>query len=235
LELSTDDEEKQIIQLNRALAHLRNGNFDAALKDTKGLDILAKTKEKALYRMGQAYYQLGYYSSSKASMQALCDQFPGHRGGTPELARSTLRIAEETTAEIDFKTIYKKISKLRPPHLDHATFAGPVVLKESPGRGQGLFTTRGVRAGELLLFEKAFAHCYAAPLEENDNGASKTSVLINIHTNQMVMGTQSDLVTNIVQKLYKNPSLLPKFMELYHGSYEPTDINICDNEPVVDT
>ncbi|EHK96086.1 putative SET and MYND domain-containing protein 3 [Glarea lozoyensis 74030] len=222
LELSTDDEEKQIIRLN-------------PLKDTKGLDLLARTKEKALYRMGQAYYQLEDYSSSKAAMQALCDQFPGHQGGTPELARSTLRIAEETTAKIDFKRIYKKISKLRPPHLDHATFTGPIVVKESPGRGQGLFTIREVKAGELLLFEKAFAHCYAAPPEENDNGASKTSILINIHTNQMTMGTQSDLITTIVQKLYKNPSLVPKFQELYHGSYQPADATVCDDKPVVDT
>jgi hypothetical protein len=59
----------------------------------------------------------------------------------------------------DFETISKEVSKVRPPHLDHATFVGLVEVKTSPGRGRGLFTTKAVKAGELLLCEKAFAHC----------------------------------------------------------------------------
>jgi hypothetical protein len=141
---------------------------------------------------------------------------------------------EETMHEVDFKSYYEEISSARPPHLDHATFSGPVIIKESPGRGRGLFTTRDVKVGELLLCEKAFAHCYAAPQHESPEGSSKTSVLINTHTNRITLGTQSDLLTDIVQKLYKNPSLLPKFNELYHGSYKPVDISVCDGEPIID-
>jgi hypothetical protein len=54
LQLSTDDQEKQTIRLNRALAHLKNGNFDAAIQDTDDLHKVPMAREKALYRMGPA-------------------------------------------------------------------------------------------------------------------------------------------------------------------------------------
>jgi hypothetical protein len=119
--------------------------------------------------------------------------------------------------------------------LDHATFTGPVVVKLSPGRGRGLFTTKAVKPGELLLCEKAFAYCYAGSSEEISKASSKIKLLVNIHTNQMTMGTQSDLITAIVQKLWRNPSLLSDFTTLHHGSYEPVCVTEVDGQPVIDT
>jgi hypothetical protein len=49
------------------------------------------------------------------------------------------------------------------------------------------------------------------------------------------MGTQADLITVIVQKLLRNPSLLPEFATLHHGSYEPVCVTEVDGKPVVDT
>jgi hypothetical protein len=170
-----------------------------------------------------------------AAMQALLRHCPGHEGATPELKRSTLRVGEEKSAEINFKALYKKTETLRPPHLDQATFVGPIIVKNSPGRGQGLFTTKDVQAGDLLLCEKALAHCYATPPEETAENSSTVSILINTHSDRITIRTQSDLITKIVQKLYKNPSLLPKFRELHCGSYELADVSTCDDEPVIDT
>jgi hypothetical protein len=119
--------------------------------------------------------------------------------------------------------------------LDHATFIGPIVVKISPDHGRGLFTTKAVKAGKLLLCEKAFAHCYVGdPEEEASGGSSKTSLLVNTHTNRMTIGSQSDLITLIVQKLLRNPSLLPEFVGLYHGSYEHDGVTEVDGKPVID-
>ncbi len=107
----------------------------------------------------------------------------------------------------------------RPPHLDHATYVGPVAGKDAPGRGRGLFTTTAVEAGELLLCEKAFAHCYAGSSDESPKYCSKIN-LMNVHTNRMVVGMQSDLITAVVQKLWRNPSVLSKFATPHHGSCE---------------
>ena len=52
------------------------------------------------------------------------------------------------------KAITDEMPKVPPPHLDHATFVGPVAVKASIGRGRGLFTTKAVKAGDLILCEK---------------------------------------------------------------------------------
>jgi len=143
-------------------------------------------------------------------------------------------LEEQKNGTYDFKAIYEEASKLRPPHLDHATFIGPVTIKASKGRGRGLFTTKPVKAGDLILCEKAFAHCYANT-KENSANSSKISLLLNMHTNRVSMGTQSDLITTIVQKLWRNPSLLPELTELHHGSYKPVDVTEVDGKPIIDT
>jgi hypothetical protein len=146
---------------------------------------------------------------------------------------------EQQCGTYDFKTIYKEASKVRPPHLDHATFVGPVVVKVSSGCGRGLFTTKAVKAGELLLCEKAFAYCYAGgseeSSEESSKAGSKINLLVNIHTNRMAIGTQGHLITAIVQKLWRNPSLLSEFATLHHGSYKPVCVTTVDGKPVIDT
>lgn len=188
-----------------------------------------------MYRTGKALYGLGRFSQCYAIFQTLCDKYPNNFEAATELARARFRLLEEQYGAYDFKAIYEEVSKVRPPHLDHATFIGPVVVKMSPGRGRGLFTTKAVKAGELLLCEKAFAHCYANNLEESPNGSSKITLLVNIHTNQMAMGTQSDLLRTIVQKLWRNPSLLSEFATLHHGSYESVCVTEVDGKLVIDT
>ena len=150
------------------------------------------------------------------------------------LQRVCRRVKEQESGMYDFGSIYKELSTTRPPHLDHATYVGPVVVKSSPDRGQGLFTTRAVKAGELLLCEKAFAHCYARMSKDSDIYA-KTTLLINMHTNRMILGTQGDLITAIVQKLWKNPSLIPGFTALHRGSYKLAKETEVDGKPVIDT
>ncbi|KAB8302482.1 hypothetical protein EYC80_005886 [Monilinia laxa] len=203
----------KIIYLNRALAHLKDGRFDAAFSDTKCIISLPDAPEKALYRAGQALYELGRFSECY------------------NIFENSL---QEESGVYDFELIYKELSTTRPPHLDHATFVGSVVVKPSPGRGQGLFTTKAVKAGELLLCEKAFAYCYAGTSKDSETESNPT-LLIDLHTNRITMGTESDLITNIVQKLWKNPSLIPKFKTLHHGSYKSVKITEVDKKPVIDT
>ena len=193
------------------------------------------TSEKALYRAGKALYGLGRFSQCCDILQTLCEKYPNNFEAAKELARARLRLLEQQCGTYDFKTIYEEVSKVRPPRLDHATFIGPVMVKISPDRGRGLFTTKAVKAGELLLCEKAFAHCYAGSSEESSNGGLKFNLLVNIDTNKMTIGTQSDLITAIVQKLWRNPSLMSEFVTLYHGSYEPVCVTEVDGKPVIDT
>ena len=120
-----------------------------------------------------------------------------------------------------------RAAKDTPPCLDNTTFAGNVEVQASKGRGRGLFTTKDVIAGELLLYEKAFSYC--------SSKHSKTSILMNTYTSQATLGTQADLITDIVQKIFRSPSLMPVFTSLYHGDYEPVDEAEVDGMPIIDT
>ncbi len=228
-------QEWKTVRLNRALAYLKNEYFDAALIDTGCPTSPSDAPEKALYRAGQALYRLGRFSECQEILTLLCKKYSNIGEAAVELTRVGCRLEEQQSGTYNFKAMYEQVSKLRPPHLDHATFIGPVTIKASKGRGRGLFTTKAVKAGDLILCEKAFAHCYADAAEENAVNSSKISLLINVQTSQMSMGTQSDLITTVVQKLWRNPSLLPDFTSLHHGSYMPVDATGVDGNPIIDT
>ena len=232
---SASFQERKTVQLNRALAYLKNGFFDAALTDTECLTSCSDAPEKALYRAGQALYELGRFSECQDILKLLCKKYPNNDSAAMELERVRCRLEEQTNGIYDFKAIREKMSKDPPPHLDHATFIGPVTVKASMGRGRGLFTTKAVKAGDLILCEKAFAHCYANTTGKHAAESSGIGLLLNVYTNRVTMGTQSDLITRIVQKLWRNPSLLPEFMALHHGSYKPVDVIEVDGKPIIDT
>lgn len=54
-------------------------------------------------------------------------------------------------------------------------------------------------------------------------------------TNRITIGTQADLITNTVQKLYRNPSLLADVIALHHGDYKQTNTTEVDGSAVIDT
>lgn len=119
------------------------------------------------------------------------------------------------------------------PIVDCATFSKPVEVRPSIGRGRGLFTTREVSAGELLVCEKAFGYCYAG----RDYAASllNTSRLIQLGSQNAYIGGQADLITQLVQKLQLNPESSRAFLDLYHGDYKASTVHEVDGRPVVDT
>lgn len=136
----------------------------------------------------------------------------------------------------DFKQLQANANTLQPPHLDHATYIGPVEVRQTGSKGRGLVVTKDVKAGDLLLCEKAFSHAYAG--EDADGGnvaSSQISLLINLGTGQGFKGAQADLIKLTVQKLYRNPSLVPAFTTLYHGNYEGVSKSTVDGKPIVDT
>lgn len=224
-----------MLRLNRALAHLRNEYFDAALNDTDCLSSPSEVSEKALYRAAQALYALGRFAECHEILTRLRGSHPNNGDATVQLRRVTQRLEEQKSGTYNFENIHQQACKLRPPHLDHATFLGPVTVKRSKGRGRGLFTTRAVKAGDLMLCEKAFAHCYATAESESTVGGSGIGVLINLQTNRMTLGTQTDLITKVVQKLRRNPSFMPEVTALHHGTYSPVSVGEVDGKPIIDT
>lgn len=188
--------------------------------------------EKALFREAKALYALGKFRSCLERLMLLVRSNPKNSGAWAEIKRVEQRLREEEKGSYQFGSMYKQAEDT-PPLIDCATYVGSVAVRDSPGRGKGLFTTKAVKAGELLLCEKAFAYSYAG--DDNNTGKSNTTILMNWHTNIMSMGGQANLITQIVQKLYHNYDGAKVFTELHHGDYTPVAISKVDGVPVVDT
>lgn len=169
-------------------------------------------------------------------LEQLCDKFSRNGEASVFLGRAQSRTVEQKSGVYNFKELQADAKKLRPPHLDHATYIGPVEIRQTESKGRGLFVTKAVKAGELLLCEKAFSHAHADKAASDGNvNISKMNLLIDPETGQTLIGARADLIKLTVQKLYRNPSLAQAFTALCHGNYEKASTSALDGEPIVDT
>ncbi|KAF8850697.1 SET domain-containing protein [Acephala macrosclerotiorum] len=232
LDCSPTVEEAHTLKLNRSLAFLKTTQFDAALSDLESVSTTQKPTEKALFRKAQALYNLRRYRECCDVLKVLRMEYPSNVAAKGELTRAVNRLAEQENGRYRFKQLYTDANKLRPPHLDHSTYIGPVAVRSSGSRGRGLFTTKAVKSGDLLLCEKAFVHAFVDTRKEHSRDVT---LLLNAETNAMTMGAQGELIRMIVQKLHRNPSLASIITSLHHGSYKPVDVSDVDGTPVIDT
>lgn len=227
----------EAIKNNRLLAFLKTKQNEAVLTDTNFPNFTSSASEKALFRTAEALYNLERFVEGCTVLVLLCSRFPQNSQALQLLGRAQSRYLEQTTGEYSFGQLQEEAKKTWPPHLDFATYIGPVEIRQTESTGRGLFVTEAVKAGDLLLCEKAFscAHVHEGAGGENDKGNSKVSLLVNPATGQGIMGTQADLIKIIVQKLHRNPSVARAFTALHHGDYETANTSMIDGKPVVDT
>jgi len=236
LESASEEREAQILKLNRSLALLKAKHFDAALADLEPMVSCPKPVEKALYRKAQALYNLQNFEECCKVLKNLRSEYPDNEEAKKELLRATKRLQEQKSGTYIFKNFHMEAAKFRPPHLDHATYIGSVDIRQSGVRGQGLFTTEAIKAGDLLFCEKAFAHAYVADeAQETSDQGNDLTLLINVERDRMTMGAQSELLRMIFQKIYKSPSFAPAIIDLHNGPYKSIGFSMVDNTPVIDT
>ncbi|KAH7026646.1 uncharacterized protein B0I36DRAFT_273719 [Microdochium trichocladiopsis] len=222
-------EDEQLAHLNRSLAHLRLGQPAKALMDAEQAENLECPTEKCLFRTARALYELQDYAKSLEILERLVALYPDSTGAKPEIQRVKIRLREQQTGAYSFRQMYKQ-AKATPPLIDCATFHAPVEIRSSPGRGNGLFTTIPVSAGQLLVCEKAFGYSYAGK-----DRPGTMSLLINLSTKKAVMGGQVNLLTQVIQKMFNDPRARDLCHELHHGSFDIPQAAEVDGNPVVDS
>ena len=222
-------EERQLAYLNRSFVNLKLGRPEKALSDAAQGNDAASPSEKGLFREARAHYELGNFDTCLEKLQMLKASYPGNTTAEPEIERVKARLHEQKTGEYSFSQMYKQASQT-PPLVDCATFSAALEIRPSPGKGMGLFTTRPVSAGQLLLCEKAFAYRFSG----DDQPSGLQAMLTNSSTKKKTPGRQTHLLTQVVQKLYHNPGMARQFRDLYHGDYTPVAETECDGYPVVD-
>ncbi|KAB5582423.1 TPR domain protein [Coniochaeta sp. 2T2.1] len=235
IDAAESDEDKQLAFLNRSLANLRLGRPANALSDAiqAGGNNEQQPSEKALFRQASALYQLDDFEQCMVKLQLLTATYPASTSAKEAKTmtlRTKARLHEQQTGEYNFRQMYKQ-AKATPPLIDCATYS-PVEIRVSPGRGRGLFTTRKVAAGELLICEKAFGYCYAS---KDEPGGANITFLMNVANKRGVMGGQATLLTQLVQKMYHDSNAAQSFAKLHHGDYKAVPVDDVDGKPVVDS
>ncbi|KAJ3941758.1 uncharacterized protein N0V96_008472 [Colletotrichum fioriniae] len=214
---ATTAEQKRAALLNRSLANLKLDRPEKALSDAIESRQDNEPTEKGLFREAKAHYALEHFSLCAEKLRQVVILNPKNRDAGKELERTLCRIREQDQGIYQWKYMHNQ-AKATPPTIDCATYTGSVEVRHSPGRGRGLFITKPVKAGDLLLCEKAFTYSYAG----EDDAASRQNIkiLMSLDTKRMTMGGQADLLSGLVQKLHHNPQAASRFFDLHRGKYQ---------------
>lgn len=146
----------KIMRLNRSLANLKLQQYEEALADTEYHEPGVRL-EKQLYRASLALYHLQRFDESYSVLADLVRQFPGNVPAAKQFSAVKERLRERNHGQYIFDNMYEVIMSYGKKSFDFASYTGPLAIKGK--KGHGIFTTKAVEAGELLLCEKAFCFC----------------------------------------------------------------------------
>ena len=223
--------------MNRCYARLLSDHFDAAIADAVAvIDFsIDKPPEKAPFRAGCALYCLGRWEEALKYFESCYSLYPTNKDARDMIGHCKDRMHEAATGEYDFKTMLDEVVAKHPePRIDHADYVGPVEVRdcEDKSRGRGLFTTKAVQAGELLLCERAFDVAFVDTSQPTDTLKQQkeedASLPIDTSkqqteedaTNEMLWASldrRNELEECTLIKLLRNPSLQAAFADLYPG------------------
>ena len=229
------EEDAMLLLLNRCQARLSSHHYDAALEDAKAVLEMDTTSEKALFRAARASYSLGCFARCRSFLTELQLLYPRNKAAVKDIERCEVRIREEA-GDFDFASMLREaIIKQPSPRLDRAGYIGPIEVRKCAieSHGRGLFTTKAVKAGELLLCEKAFATAFAS----YDSAAiAETSLPKDAKPDESnwKLKLRSELALTTFYKLSRNPSVVSAFADLYPGPDADEEINENTHVPEVD-
>lgn len=231
-----DDGLRRDLCRNRAAANLRLGRYELAIKDAMASmasaeEILEASKSlniKALYRAGKAAYEMQDFAQAKQHFGQILELDEGNKEARVDLSRTEKRLSERENGDYDFSMMAKSATA---QHylLDHASFIKRVKVATAGSRGRGLFATETLKAGDIIFVEKAF---YIAHRDGRD-----ISVLINVSTDRVSLGTQSLRLQGSIDKMIWNPTLANKYLDLFDGGKfgNEKEFKVVDGKVAVDT
>lgn len=215
----------------RAYANLTGGRFNFAVDDALASCSGDAVDGRAHYCAGRAAYELGLYDESKDHFEKALESNPRDSKYRKDYNRAKARIGEQEEGLYDFKAMAEALNEQN-VHLDHADFIRNTMIAKTEKKGRGLFATRFIPRGSLVLCEKAFAFPNMSNGEERAHG-----ILFNHNTNTKTKGiAQGALFMHLIQKLYNNPILTSRFFECDSGNYirSGKEGELVDGIPIID-
>ncbi|BGP18687.1 hypothetical protein JCM10213v2_006753 [Rhodosporidiobolus nylandii] len=230
LATSPPDEQKLLLHLNRAQAHLFLDNFASAYRDASAVlhlldeDVSAPphTQLKAQLRLARALEGMRLIDKAKQAYDAVLQLDATSEQGKDGKKRVAKMLRAAKTGEFDWLSLETQDAKARREKKlfkdgQAGDFVGPVKVVEraSRGGGRGVVATRDIQAGELLMLEKAVA------VGEGDTSRKSVVLALDMRTNQGATQAQLNLVDAIIAKMLDDPSVAPFIYSLYGGEDFP--------------
>ncbi len=210
-----DDVFRQVLYRNRSLVYTYLERYEQAANDAitaiandDGNENDTNSNVKALYRAGRAFYCLDDFSQAQSYFAKLVQIAPADVDGPKELARTVKRLEESKGGNYDFVAMKDAIKKGK-KHLDHGSFTTNVEVRYCGDKGRGLFATKDIQAGELVLVEKAFATVFESDMVSKNN------------TGEGWEDSQAIIFWNILQKALRNQIQRQRLLKLFAGDQPP--------------
>ncbi|KAF5715964.1 unc-45 like b [Fusarium mundagurra] len=222
-------DEKQQAHLGRSEVNLQLDRPRQALLDAIEGAHPTDLTEESLILQARAIYNLGDFEECLQKLRVLTVVFPKSVLGWSMKSTVFERLKEQDDGEYAFEDMLVEAQET-PPLIDCATFSSLVEIRDAPGRGKGLFLTKDVSAGDLILCEKAFSYYFM-----DEKSHEIYPVLANLPRDEMEAGGSVHLWAQVTEKLYHNPEHIDTIQELFHGDHKKLQITECDERPVVDS
>ncbi|TIA63867.1 hypothetical protein D6C77_01814 [Aureobasidium pullulans] len=238
-----DDELKCDFLRNKSCVELYLGQFDAA-KANALASLLNKPDEKskqldskALFRAGRALYELSNYQEARDAFQKALLLSPSDKDTQSQLKRTVARIKEETEGVFNFASISKTVDSSKNIHVDQASYLSRTEVRQTEGRGRGLFTTQDIACGKIVLCEKAFT------VGDTPKDINNQDCVVSPSSKGLLWGGRTEAWFNAVRSIFNSPSLAPRLLALcvtckcpgkVHSRMTETTVPIVDGVPVVD-
>jgi hypothetical protein len=232
-----DDELKHDLLRNKAHVELVLGQYDAA--STNALDsLLCKPDEtsrqldaKAYYRAGRAFYELYNFQEAEEMFQKQLQLEPSDVSGKRELKRTITRLAEERTGTFDFASMSRSLASTGNFQVEQTSFLSRTEVRQTQDRGRGLFATQPIACGDIVLCEKAFI------AEKMPEDMTLQNFIVSPAAKRVFQGGHAETWFRAVQKVFNNPSLAPRLLDLYticRCPGKPHALGACTESPLVD-
>ncbi|EXK77554.1 hypothetical protein FOQG_17739 [Fusarium oxysporum f. sp. raphani 54005] len=201
-----------------------------ALLDAIEGDGLTTSTEESWLLQPRAIYHLGKFEECQQKLRALKKAFPKSVPAWSLQLHIGKSLKEQNDGAYAFANMLIDAQEA-PPLIDCATFSSLVEIRVAPGRVMGLFLTKDVSAGDLILCGKAFSYYFM----DDEKSHETYPILLNMSSKELTPGGSVHLWLQVTQKLFHNPGYIYTIQELFHGNHKKLQIIECDGSPVVDS
>lgn len=219
-----------MLRLNRAACHLAIKNFTLAyfdtvtsleLLDSPTTDLTSPVVEdlryKGIFRQASALEGMRFYPEAGIRFVEYLEKRPKDLLAKAGKRRIEQRLKESTTGKYDWPSISLKAStQSYKDQEDVADFVGPIKVTQMKniGGGRGIAATRDINCGEILLVEKVFALEIPSKLPQ--------IMSVDLEWQILDITTTPQMISNIVDQLLRDPTLVKKLNSLHGGSRFPS-------------